>query len=110
MWAIVDGRRMHARVYVRPAGTGLPPVVLVHGLGVSSHYMVPTAERLAAYCSVYAVDLPGFGKSEHPAYVLDVPQMADALDAWMEAAGLPGAAFIGNSMGCQVIVDLAVRY
>jgi 2-hydroxy-6-oxonona-2,4-dienedioate hydrolase len=110
MWAIVDGRRMHARVSVRPVAGGLPPVVLVHGLGVSSHYMVPTAERLAAYCSVYAVDLPGFGKSEPPPHVLNVPQMADALDAWMQAVGLPTAAFIGNSLGCQVIVDLAMRY
>jgi 2-hydroxy-6-oxonona-2,4-dienedioate hydrolase len=110
MWAIVDGRRMHARVSVRPVAGGLPPVVLVHGLGVASHYMVPTAERLAAYCSVYAVDLPGFGKSEHPLHVLNIPQMADALDGWMEAVGLPSAAFIGNSLGCQAVVDLAARY
>ncbi|MFL5734755.1 MAG: alpha/beta fold hydrolase, partial [Chloroflexia bacterium] len=106
-WVTVGGRRMHARV---SEGGGLPPVVLVHGLGVSSRYMVPTALRMAPYCSVYAVDLPGFGKSAHPPHALDVPRMADALDAWMAAVGLAGAAFIGNSMGCQAIVDLAVRY
>ena len=110
LWAIVDGRRMHARVSVREQANGSPSVVMVHGLGVSSHYMVPTAVRLAPYCSVYAPDLPGFGKSAHPPHVLDIPQMADALNAWMEAIGLSSAAFIGNSLGCQVIVDLAVRY
>ncbi|PYR43247.1 MAG: hypothetical protein DMF95_26325 [Acidobacteria bacterium] len=51
-WTDVGGRRMHARV---PA-TALPPiapvVVLVHGIGVSSGYMVPTAIKLAETCHV----------------------------------------------------------
>lgn len=110
MWALVDGLPMHARVSLSKWGPGVPNVVMVHGLGVSSHYMVPTALRLAPHCAVYAPDLPGFGMSAHPRHVLNIPQLADALDAWMDAVGLRGAAFIGNSMGCQVIVDLAVRY
>jgi pimeloyl-ACP methyl ester carboxylesterase len=110
LWATVAGRRMHARVSVHESGTAALDVVLVHGLGVAGRYMVPTAERLMPYCSVYAPDLPGFGKSANPPHVLNVPQMADALDAWMEAIGLNSASFIGNSMGCQVIVDLALRY
>ena len=101
---------MHARVSVQDLPTDSPTVVLVHGLGVSSRYMIPTALELAPYCSVYAPDLPGFGKSAHPPNVLDVPQMAEALKSWMDAVGLASAAFIGNSMGCQVIVDLAFRY
>ena len=109
MWTVVNGKRMHARVSLH-ASPDAPSVVLVHGLGVSSRYMVPTAERLAPFCTVYAPDLPGFGKSAHPRHVLDVPRMADALDAWMDAVGLDSASFIGNSLGCQVIVDLAVRY
>ncbi len=100
---------MHARVSLC-ATSGPKHVVLVHGLGVSSRYMVPTALRLAPFCSVYAVDLPGFGRSNHPLHVLNVPQMADALHRWLETTGLENADFIGNSMGCQVIVDLAMRY
>lgn len=109
-YVTIDGRRMHARVSLHRLEDRVPSVVLVHGLGVSSHYMVPTACKLAPYCSVYAPDLPGFGKSDDPPDVLDVPGMADAVNAWMEATGLESAAFIGNSMGCQVIIDLAVRY
>jgi 2-hydroxy-6-oxonona-2,4-dienedioate hydrolase len=100
---------MHARLsQERPAG-GLA-VVLVHGLVVSSRYMVPTAERLAPYHRVYAPDLPGFGKSEKPAQALNVAGLSDALSAWMEEVGLVRAALVGNSMGCQVIADLAVRH
>lgn len=109
-WAVVDGLRMHARV---PAGgakpEGGPAVVLVHGLVVSSRYMIPTLSRLAPRYRVYAPDLPGFGRSEKPPRALDIPGLARALDGWMDAMGLRSAVFVGNSMGCQVIAELAVR-
>jgi 2-hydroxy-6-oxonona-2,4-dienedioate hydrolase len=110
MWTRVDGLRMHARVAKGGAHTGYPTVVLVHGLVVSSRYMVPIAEQLAPYCCAYAPDLPGFGKSDRPGHVLDIAEMADALAAWMGAAALDRAMLLGNSIGCQVIVDFALRY
>jgi 2-hydroxy-6-oxonona-2,4-dienedioate hydrolase len=85
-------------------------VVLVHGLVVSSRYMVPTAEQLAPHCRVFAPDLPGFGRSEKPRRVLDVAGLSDALSAWMGEVGLERAALVGNSFGCQIIADLAVRH
>ena len=85
-------------------------MVLVHGLVVSSRYMVPTAERLAPHHWIFAPDLPGFGKSEKPLQALDVTGLSDALSAWMGEVGLERAALVGNSMGCQVIADLAVRH
>jgi 2-hydroxy-6-oxonona-2,4-dienedioate hydrolase len=85
-------------------------VVLVHGLVVSSRYMIPTAQRLAAHYRVYAPDLPGFGRSEKPPHALDVSGLSDALAAWMETVGLSRAALVGNSMGCQIIADLAARH
>ena len=108
-WAVVGGLRMHARVPAGPTPEGAPAVVLVHGLVVSSRYMVPTLLRLAPDHRVYAPDLPGFGRSEKPPRALDVPGLARALDGWMEAMGLESAALVGNSMGCQVIAELAVR-
>ena len=109
VWHRAGGFLMHARV-TRGVAPNPLPVVMVHGLGVSSRYMVPAAVRLGAFYKVYAPDLPGFGRSEKPAEVLTIEQLADALLAWMDAAGLGRAALIGNSMGCQVIADLAARY
>lgn len=109
-WVTVARRRLHARVSVDPVPAEAPTVVLVHGLVVSSCYMVPTAIRLAPECRVYAPDLPGFGKSDKPAHVLSVPELADALGTWMEAAEIDQALLLGNSMGCQIAADLAVRY
>ena len=86
------------------------PVVLVHGLGVSADYMLPTLVRLARDFKVLAPELPGFGKSDKPSHVLDIGELADVLAEWMGAVDIPSAVFLGNSMGCQVIVDLAARY
>ena len=91
-------------------GKGQAPIVLVHGLGVSSRYMTPTARRLAPRFPVYAPDLPGFGRSERPDRVLSVSGLAAILARWMQAMALERAVLLGNSLGCQIIVDLAIRY
>jgi 2-hydroxy-6-oxonona-2,4-dienedioate hydrolase len=107
---VVNGVSLHARVSTNPLPGTSPVVILVHGMVISSRYMVPIAERLAPFCRVYAPDLPGFGESAKPARVLAVPELADALAAWMRATGLDRAALLGNSMGCQIIAHLAVRH
>lgn len=109
-WRVVGGRRWYARVSVDAAPAGSPPVVLVHGLGVSSRYMVPTARCLGPRFPTLVPDLPGFGWSEQPERTLDVPDLADALAGWMGARELPPAVLLANSLGCQVAVDLALRH
>jgi 2-hydroxy-6-oxonona-2,4-dienedioate hydrolase len=101
---------MHARVSVDSAPSGSLPLVLVHGIGVASRFMVPVAELLAPYHRVYAPDLPGSGKSEKPAYALSLVELTDDLAGWTRAIGLEGAAFLGNSFGCQIVAGLALRY
>lgn len=99
---------MHARVSADRAPDDCPPVILVHGLGMSSRYMIPLAQHLAPHLRVYAPDLPGFGLSDKPRQALTVRELADALAAWMHEIGLDRAAFVGNSLGCEVLVELAV--
>lgn len=105
----VDGRWMHARVSLDRAPAGAPVVVLVHGIGVSSRYMVPLAAQLANHFRVFAVDLPGYGRSDDPGRVLRLPELADALSLWLESMHLGPVALLGNSFGCQIVVELAVR-
>jgi 2-hydroxy-6-oxonona-2,4-dienedioate hydrolase len=110
----IESRRIvvgGTRWYARAAGAaGRPPVVLVHGLGVSGRYMVPLLRRLGDGFRALAPDLPGFGRSSDPVEPLGLAAMADALAAWMAAEGLPRAAMVGNSLGCQVIAHLAERH
>ncbi len=109
-WATVNGQRIHTRISVNRVAEESPTIVLVHGLSVSSHYMVPTAIELASYYHVYAPDLPGFGKSAKSAHVLSIIELADTLAAWMQVMGLQQAVLLGNSLGCQTIVKFALRY
>jgi 2-hydroxy-6-oxonona-2,4-dienedioate hydrolase len=109
-WVRVGGLPVHARVSVDFSPTGSLPVVLVHGIGVASRFMVPIAEVLAPYHRIYAPDLPCFGESAKPAHILNLVELTDALADWMRVVGLESAAFLGNSFGCQIVVDLALRY
>ena len=104
----VDRMRLHARVTAVDPRQPMP-VVFVHGIGVASPYFVPTLGRLASDYRCYALDLPGLGESDKPERTFDVPELADAAAAWAAAARLERPAWVGNSLGCQVAVELAVR-
>lgn len=96
-------------VVPKTAPPNAPPLILVHGLGLSHRYMMPVAHELALDYRVYVPDQPGFGDSGHPKQILDMAGLADGLADWMAALRLPRAAFLGNSQGCQIIAQLAVR-
>ena len=83
--------------------------MLVHGFGVSGRYFLPLARLLARARPTFVPDLPGSGRSGRPPAALDVRGLADALDGWLEAAGVEQPLLVGNSMGCQVVVDLLAR-
>jgi pimeloyl-ACP methyl ester carboxylesterase len=68
---------------------------------------MPTAAALPG--SVFVPDLPGFGLSGKPARILTVEQHADVVAAWMDEADVVRANVLGNSFGCQVAVELAIR-
>jgi pimeloyl-ACP methyl ester carboxylesterase/uncharacterized RDD family membrane protein YckC len=102
--AEVRGVRMHAT----GGGSG-PPVVLVHGYGISGAYMLPLAEVLATSCSVFVPDLPGQGRSGQPKGPWGIRGMADSLGGWLDAVGLRHPLIVANSLGCQVVTELAVR-
>jgi 2-hydroxy-6-oxonona-2,4-dienedioate hydrolase len=105
-WTSVNGLRWHARSSTDAQGI---PFVLVHGLIISSLYMIPLAECLAETAEVHAVDLPGFGRSEGPSPAASVGQLAELLVAWLDAEQIERCHVVANSLGCQVCADLATR-
>jgi pimeloyl-ACP methyl ester carboxylesterase len=94
------------RVHWRTGGAG-DPLVLVHGIGVSGRYLLPTAACLVDGFHVFVPDLPGWGRSDKPARPLGVHGSARALAGWLDEVGIERASFLGNSMGCQILIDLA---
>lgn len=83
-------------------------MVLVHGLGVSADYWWRNGPPLAAAgYRVLAPDLPGFGRTPGPRQGLSVGAQAEALARWADAAGVGPAVYVGHSLSCQSIVELA---
>lgn len=97
----VDGLALH---YLAD-GRG-PVVVLLHGLGGFAASWRRTVEALAAQATVYALDLPGFGRSGKPRVRYDLEFFAAALHGFLDALGIAGASLVGHSLGGAV----AVRY
>lgn len=84
------------------------PVVLLHGAGGNLLSWPPEVRRLAG-SRVYALDLPGHGKS-HGRGQQSIAGYARSVLDWLAAVGLHRAAFVGHSMGGAIALELAIQY
>ena len=100
----VEGRSVY---YRRSVGGSGVPVVHIHGFAISGAYLMPTARLLADRWVNVVPDLPGYGRSERRDYVLDVPALAGALLAVLDALDIDRAVLVGNSMGCPIGLEVA---
>ncbi|GLJ60244.1 MULTISPECIES: alpha/beta fold hydrolase [Microbacterium] len=91
-------------------GSGHPPIVLVHGIGISHRAFSRLAEVLAADDVVHVLDMPGFGDLPRPGHSPDVPAMAELLADVVAGLGDGPFAVVGNSMGTQWAIELACRH
>jgi 2-hydroxy-6-oxonona-2,4-dienedioate hydrolase len=105
-WVEVRGERIR----YREAGQG-PALVLVHGLGVSADYWFRNGASLASRrIRVLAPDLPGFGRTRAANGAAEAPVLqAAALAAWADALRLEAAVYVGHSLSCQTVLELAAR-
>lgn len=79
------------------SGRGGPALILIHGAG-GSHLHWPAALRRMPGATVYAVDLPGHGRSEGPGRERIEDYVADIV-RFMDAVGIPRGVLVGHSMG-----------
>ncbi len=95
----VNGNWIHYRV----AGpVDAPPMIHVHGFGISGNYLMPTAELLTDSFRVYVPDLPGFGRSPKPAEQLSIEELGNAVLHFMDELGLEQTVLVGHSLGCAI--------
>lgn len=94
--------------YHRSSGLRAPHLILVHGAG-GNHQLWGSAVRNLRSVNVYALDLPGHGRSggtgrwsikEYSAFVL----------AFMDALHLDRAVIAGHSMGGAIAMHTALHY
>ncbi len=74
-----------------------PALILIHGAG-GSHLHWPAALRRLSGATVYAIDLPGHGRSEGPGRERIEDYAADVI-RFMDAVGISRGVLVGHSMG-----------
>lgn len=110
MRVTVHGRIAFASIGGQPTDAMGPAVVFVHGAGFDHTVWVMAARYFARHGrKVFAVDLPGHGRSEGPA-LASVDAMADWLATFLDAVDAGSATVVGHSMGSLVAYAFAARH
>jgi pimeloyl-ACP methyl ester carboxylesterase len=92
------------------AGTGDPPLLLVHCWTCDHSFFAPQLAHFSGSHRVVNVDLRGHGASDKPRQDYTVAGFADDL-AWLcERLGVVKPVVIGHSMGGNIALELAARH
>jgi pimeloyl-ACP methyl ester carboxylesterase len=89
--------------------SGLPPLVLLHGLMLSGNIWQDTARLLASHHRVYTPTAPGHRGGPQSHRPVSIWDMVDAAERYLDETGLERPHLAGNSMGGFVAIELARR-
>ncbi len=90
------------------AGEG-PPIVLIHGFGGDLNNWLFTQPDLSEGHVVYALDLPGHGRSSKALGDAGIGVMVEALTGFLDSQNVEAAHLVGHSMGGAVALLLAIK-
>jgi pimeloyl-ACP methyl ester carboxylesterase len=87
-----------------------PPLVLLHTIRTQLEYFRDLAPLLAKKYTVYAVDLPGHGRSPiDPAAPFDEPYMRRGIVSFLETLDLRDVTMVGESIGAVLALTTAAE-
>ncbi len=96
-------------LFFEDAGSGAPPLLLVHGWTCDHTFFAPQFQHFRRTHRVVAVDLRGHGQSDKPQQDYTMAAFADDL-AWLCAQlGIEKPVVIGHSMGGLIALELAAH-
>lgn len=94
-------------VFVRSGGSGPDLVVLHHDIG--NHAWLPFHAALAEKFTVWAPDLPGYGKSSQPEWARNVRDIAALANLTIDALGLGQVTLVGLGFGGWLAAEIATN-
>ncbi len=92
------------------AGTGEPPLLILHGLGGSHEMWLPLLPALARSRRVIVGDHRGHGASDKPGGAYTIDLFARDWVAALDALGVPRAHVLGLSLGGAVAMRMAADH
>ncbi|MER7586596.1 alpha/beta hydrolase [Micromonospora sp. NPDC127501] len=103
-----DSARSQGMHVVHDGPREAPPLLLIHGSGMSGASWNPVVPALADHHHVIRVDLPGCGRSPAaPSYA--VPEQADRVAEVLDDLGVRSVVILGHSSGGYLATALAER-
>lgn len=97
----------YGAIWALRRGSGAPPLVAVHGAGGTSRHWGYQLRGLADRTTVYALDLPGHGRSAGPQHESIAAGAAWVL-AWLDRQAIARAVLMGHSMGGAIVQTIAL--
>lgn len=86
------------------------PIVLIHGLGNSAEVWAGVMPLLSRERLVYALDLPGFGKTPLAPEGTNIATHVLYLTRFLDALGYPRVTLVGNSLGGWIATRFAIEH
>jgi pimeloyl-ACP methyl ester carboxylesterase len=85
-------------------------VLVLHGWGANIDTVMPIVNLLKDHFKVYALDMPGFGKSDKPDVPFDSQDYCRIVKKFMDLMKIEKATLIGHSFGGKVSILTAVNH
>lgn len=101
----IDGQNVE---YIKK-GESENKILLLHGWGCSTEIFNTITNFLSEFMEVYAIDFPGFGKSDEPKEAWNVDNYTDLVQKFIEKLEIKEISLLGHSFGGRVIIKLVNR-
>ena len=86
------------------------PLVILHGWGANIDTVRPIINILNEKYKVYAIDLPGFGKSSEPKEVIGSFEYVNIVKEFLKMMKVENATFVGHSFGGKLSIIIGSKY
>jgi pimeloyl-ACP methyl ester carboxylesterase len=89
-------------------GQGDTTLLFLHGWCIDGTYWENQVEYFSKNYNVYAIDLPGFGKSKAERTNWTIEEYANDITSFMDALNLKNVVIIGHSMAGEIMLQTAL--
>ena len=104
----ISVREGNVKINFFQQGRGDITLLFLHGWCIDGTYWKNQLDYFSKSYSVFAIDLPGFGKSKAERTQWTVEEYANDVTAFMDAMHLKNVVLIGHSMAGEIMLQIAL--